>query len=54
MDYNYKRWRIRQEGAVLEMRLKMQMVRARVPRLKQIPYILINSVGNRAHVLSWC
>ena len=39
MDYNYKRWRVRQEGTLLEMKLKLQMVSVRVPRLKQIALI---------------
>ena len=29
VDYNYKRWRIRQQGATTELRAKMHMVRDR-------------------------
>jgi Mitochondrial 39-S ribosomal protein L47 (MRP-L47) len=37
MDYNYKRWHIRHEDASREMKVKMLMVRDRIPRfLKQM------------------
>ena len=34
MNYNYKRWRIREEGSRVQMKLKMQMVRDRIRRFK--------------------
>lgn len=39
MGYNYSRLRIRQEGALSEMKPKMRMVSNRIPRFKQLVLI---------------